>query len=267
MTKVFPYIFTLIMSLFIISCSSTEETITLPVEERYAKAKALFDDGDYLKAIEDFKTITIQFQGSEYGDDAQFYLAECRFLRAEYILASAEYDNLVRLMPGSPYVNISRYKRAESYYRLSPKSQLDQKYTRYALDNFQTYIEFSPTDSMATDAETKIQELTLKLSKKMFEGGILYYRLEYYKAAVSYFDKLIQEYHDSPYVDDGMYWKAKCQSERKDFAGAEETLNELLVKFPNTDLRENITELQKTIGKEKIEFPQHLQKRQLSATE
>ena len=267
MIKVFPFLISAFVSLLLVSCSSTEETLTLPVEERYAKAKALFDDGDYLKAIEDFKTITIQFQGSEYGDDAQFYLAECRFLRSEFILAAAEYDNLVRLMPGSPYVNIARYKRAESYYQLSPKSQLDQKYTRYALDNFQTYIEFSPADSMAKDAETKIQELTLKLSKKMFDGGILYYRLEYYKAAVSYFDKLIQEYHDSPYVDDGMYWKAKCQSERKDFAGAEQTLNELLVKFPNTDLKENISELQKAIEKEKIEFPQNQQKRQLSSSE
>ncbi len=267
MIKVLPYIFALSFSLSLISCSSTEETISLPVEERYAKAKALFDNGDYLEAIEDFKTITVQFQGSEFGDDAQFYLAECRFIRGEYILASAEYDNLVRLMPGSPFVSVSRYKRAESYYQLSPKPQLDQKYTRYALDNFQTYIEFSPTDSLVKDAEQKINELTLKLSKKMFDGGLLYYRLEYYKAAVSYFDKLIQEYHDSPYVDDGMFWKAKCQNERKDFAGAEQTINELLVKFPDTELKTDITELQVKIEKDKTEYQQDQQIRQMSKSE
>jgi outer membrane protein assembly factor BamD len=256
-----------VLSAFIISCSASEETVQLPVEERFAKAKELFDDGSYLEAIEEFKIITVQFQGSEYNDDAQYFLAECRFIRGEYILASAEYDNLVRLMPGSPFVNIARYQRAESYYQLSPKPQLDQKYSRFALDNFQTYIEFSPTDSLVPDAEKKIEELTLKLAQKMFEGGKLYFRLEYYKAAIAYFDKLIQEYHDSPFVDDGMLWKAKAQNERKDFSGASATVGELLAKYPATDLTKDIAELQTKIAEDKIEYDEDMKKRQTVITE
>ncbi len=243
-----------IISLFITSCSSTKEIESIPVEERYAKAKALFDNEDYLEAIEEFKIVTVQFQGSDYGDDAQFYLAECRFIRGEYILASAEYDNLIRLMPNSQFTTLARYKRAESFYQLSPKSQLDQKYTRYAVDNFQTYIEYSPADSLVKDAETKITELTQKLAKKMIDGGKLYYRMEYFKAAISYFEKLIQDYHDTPFVDDGMFWKAKCQNERKDFAGASQTLDELFVKYPETDLKDDIAELQKKIKEDKAEY-------------
>jgi hypothetical protein len=33
------------------------------VEERFAKAKAAFDDENYLEAIEDFKAITVQSKG------------------------------------------------------------------------------------------------------------------------------------------------------------------------------------------------------------
>lgn len=267
MKKVFVVLVSIILPLIYNACSSSEETVSMPVEERYAKAKALYDDGDYLEAIEEFKVITVQFQGSDYGDDAQYYLAECRFIRDEFILAAAEYDNLVRLMPGSPFVNIARYKRAESYYQLSPKPQLDQKYSRFALDNFQTYIEFSPTDSLVPDAEKKIEEMTLKLAKKMFEGGKLYYRLEYYKAAIAYFDKLNQEYHDSPFVDDGMLWKARCQNERKDFSGAAQTLDELLVKFPGTDLMDEVTELQRQIIEDKQEYDEDQKKRQLTISE
>jgi outer membrane protein assembly factor BamD len=251
----------IILSLFIISCSSTKETESIPVEERFKKAKLLFDNEDYLEAIEEFKIVTVQFQGSDFGDDAQFYLAECRFLRGEYILASAEYDNLVRLMPNSPYTTTARYKRAESFYQLSPKSQLDQKYTRYALDNFQTYIEYSPSDSLVGEAERKITELTQKLARKMFEGGKLYFRMEYYKAATSYFEKLIQDYHDTPYVDDGLLWKSKCQNERKDFAGAVQTLNELQSKFPDTDLNEDIRELEQQIVNDKNEYDEDQRQR------
>jgi outer membrane protein assembly factor BamD len=265
--KVTLYIVSITAAFFFISCSSSEETTNLPVEERYAKAKALFDNEEYLTAIEEFKIVTVQYQGSEYGDDAQFYLAECRFIRGEYILAAAEYDNLVRLMPGSPFVTIARYKRAESYYQLSPKSQLDQKYSRYALDNFQTYIEFTPTDSLVQDAERKIEEMTLKLAQKMFDGGKLYYRMEYYRAAISYFDKLIQEYHDSPFVDDGMLWKAKCQNARKDFDGAKQTINELVEKYPDTDLKNDIEELVKLIDEDKADYFEDQQKQQLSISE
>ncbi|MBP6673051.1 MAG: outer membrane protein assembly factor BamD [Bacteroidetes bacterium] len=267
MKNVLKFIGTIVFSLFIVSCSATEETASLSVEERFAKAKAAYDDENYLEAIEDFKAITVQSQGSEFGDDAQFYLAECRFNREEFILAAAEYDNLVRLMPASSFVNFARYKRAESYYQLSPKPQLDQKYTRYALDNFQTYVEYAGTDTLVADATAKIQELTLKLSQKMFEGGKLYYRLEYFKASISYFDKLIQDYHDSPFVDDGMMWKAKSQNERKDFDGAVQTLNELMSKFPSTDLTEEITALRKEIEEDRIEYQEDQKKRQLSITE
>lgn len=267
MNNVVKSLFILLSAMLLVSCASTDVTTTMPVEERYQKAKALFDDEDYLQAIEDFKVITVQFQGSEYADEAQFYLAECRYRRGEFILASAEYDNLVRLMPGSPFTNLARYMRADSYYQLSPKPQLDQKYSRMALDNFQTYIEFSPKDTLVGEAEKKITELTLKLAMKMYEGGLLYYRMEYFRAAIAYFDKLIQDYHDSPYADDGMLWKARSQNERKDFAGAVQTIQELLTKHPGTDLKPEIAELEKRIAEDKAEYDEDQRLRQTTLTE
>ncbi len=256
-----------IISVIILSCSSTKEIESIPVEGRFAKAKELFNNENYLEAIEEFKIVTVQFQGSDFGDDAQFYLAECRFIREEFILASAEYDNLVRLMPNSPFANIARYKRAESFYQLSPKSQLDQKYTRYAIDNFQTYIEYSPKDSLVSEAEKKITELTHKLAKKMFDGGKLYYRMEYYKAAISYFDKLIQDYHDTPFVEDGLLWKAISQNERKDFSGSIQSLAELESKFPTTDLKDEIIKLQKKNLDDKDSYEENLRQRKLQITD
>ncbi len=267
MKKIFIVILSFAISLLLVSCSSTKEIESIPVEERFARAKVLFDNEDYLEAIEEFKIVTVQFQGSDFGDDAQFYLAECRFNRGEFILASAEYDNLVRLMPNSPFAPTARYKRGESFYQLSPKSQLDQKYTRYAVDNFQTYIEYSPADSLVGDAEKKITELTHKLARKMFDGGKLYYRMEYYKAAVSYFEKVIQDFHDTPYVDDGLLWKAKCQNERKDFAGVVQTLSELQTKYPETELKEDIDELQKKNEADKEKYDAAQRQRKLIVNE
>ncbi|MHB1051084.1 MAG: outer membrane protein assembly factor BamD [Bacteroidota bacterium] len=245
---------TLFLILLFESCAATQELESLPADVRYQRAKDLFDEEKYLEAIEEFKIVSVQYQGSEYADDAQFYLAESRFYRGEFILAAAEYDNLVRMMPTSPFASTARYKKALSHYRLSPKPQLDQKYSRYAVDDFQTFIEFSPNDSLVADAEAKISELTEKMARKIFDSGRLYYRMNYYRASISYFDKVISEYTDTPYADDAMVWKARSQSERKDFSGALATLDALPVKFPTSDVIEEADELRIEIREEEADY-------------
>lgn len=242
-----------IASLFI-SCSSTKEIETIPADVRYQRAKALFDDENYLEAMEEFKIVIVQYQGSEYADDAQYYLAESRFLRGEYILAAAEYENLIRTMPSSPFVSLSRYKKGLAHYLLSPKSQLDQKYTKFSIDDFQTYIEYSSADSMVSDAESKISEMTDRLARKIFESGKLYYRLEYYRASIVYFNKVISEFNDSQFTDDAMLWKARSLKERKEFDAAAGSLTELRTKYPGTELEQEILELLSDIETSKADY-------------
>jgi outer membrane protein assembly factor BamD len=230
-------------ALVFVCCSSSKEVESLSVEERFAMAMHKFKEGDYLDAIEDFKIVTVQFPGSAVADDAQFNIAECRYLRGEYILAGAEYDLLVRTMPSSPLVPKARYMKAMSGYNLSPKPDLDQKYTREAIDDFQTYIEYSPADTLAKDAATKIAELINKLAKKEFENGKLYYRLEYYKAAIAYFDNVMERFHDSEYADDALLGKALAMRDRRDYAGALDAIHLFLEKYPASDLKKEIESL------------------------
>lgn len=229
--------------LLMTGCGTTKEVESLSAEERFAQGIHKFNDGDYLEAIEDFKVVTMQFPGSTVADDAEYYMAESRYRRGEYILAGAEYDMLVRTMPSSPFVPKARYMKAMSDYNLSPKPELDQKYTREAIEDFQTFLEYSPNDSAAHDAATKIGELNNKLARKEFENGRLYYRLEYYKAAITYFDNVLERYHDTEYADDALLGKARAMRERRDFDGALEVINLFLAKYPSSELRAEVESL------------------------
>lgn len=231
------------------SCSASKGEEILTAEMQYAKAMNEYNQENYLEAVEAFKTITVQYQGSTVADGAQFYIGECRFQRGEYILAAAEYDMLVRSMPSSKYVATARYKRAMSYFMMSPKPQLDQKYTKLAIDDFQTYLEYSPQDSLAKDAEKKISELTDKLAEKIYESGLLYYRREYYKAAIVYFDNVAEQYHDTRFAESAMYWKARALRERMDYDGALAAVAQLFEKFPSTTMRQEALELRADLEK------------------
>ena len=232
-----------IFALSIVGCSSSKEVESLSAEDRYAQAMHEFDNESFLEAIEDFKIVTVQFPGSSIADDAQFHIAECRYRRGEYILAGAEYDMLIRTMPSSPLVVKARYMKAMSDYNLSPRPELDQKYTREAIDDFQTCIEYSPADSLSKEAALKIAELNNKLAKKELENGRLYYRLEFYKAAITYFDNVLDRFHDTEYADDALLGKAHAMRERRDYAGALDAISLFLQKYPNSDLKYDVEAL------------------------
>ncbi len=219
-------------------CGSSEKaTQSVSVEERFAHAKELYDDKDYLEAINEFTVITLQYQGSAHAADAQFYLGECRFQRGEYLLASFEYGVVKRNYPASPRVPEAQYKLALSYYMLSPKSYLDPQYTRKAIDEFQTFVEYYPTNPLVADADAKIKELTNRLAKKQYDTARLYTTMEYYKAALFYYDDVIDRYHDTEYAPLAYLDKAELLVTRKRYREAREALDAFASRFPQSVLQ------------------------------
>ena len=235
------------LSAFIVGCGSEEATKQLSAEERYGLGMKAFKEEDYLEAIEEFKVVSLQYIGSKVADSAQFYLAECRYLREEYILAAFEYDVLVRSMPSSIFVPRARFRRATCFYKLSPNSILDQNYSRKAIDEYQAFLEYHPTDTLVSLAEQRINEINTKLAEKDYENGMTYMHMEYYKAATYYFDLVLDKYHDSQYAEPAYLKKAEALANRKKFADAKETLDKFRAKYPSSILKSDSDRLRSDI--------------------
>jgi outer membrane protein assembly factor BamD len=235
------------LSTFIVGCGSEEATKQLSAEERYDLGMKAFKDENYLDAIEEFKVVSLQYLGSKVADSAQFYLAECRYLRDEYILAAFEYDVLVRTMPSSIFVSRSRFRRATCFYKLSPNSILDQNYSKKAIDEYQAFLEYHPTDTLVSLAEQRISELNTKLAEKDYENGMTYMHMEYYKAATYYFDLVLDKYHDTQYAEPSYLKKAEALTNRKKFADAKETLEKFRTKYPSSVLKSDSDRLDSDI--------------------
>lgn len=218
-------------------CGSEEATKQLSAEERFELGMNAFKDEDYLTAIEEFKVVSLQYQGSRVADSAQFYMGECRFLRGEYILAAFEYDVLIRTMPSSIFVSLARFRRATCFDELSPKPILDQNYSKKAIDEYQAFLEYHPTDSLASAAEQRIKELNTKMAQKDFENGMTYMHMEYYKAASYYFDVVLDKYHDTQYAEPALLKKAEALTIRKKYTDAKEALDKFNEKYPSSDLK------------------------------
>src|SRR3990172_3779849 len=218
-------------------CSSVDEGSPPGAEELFKSAKEKFDEEDYLEAYEQFRVLTLQYQGSAFADDAQFYLGECQFRREDYILASFEYETLIRIMPTSEFVSNAQYQLAMCYYNRSPEYYHDQEFTVKAIDAFQAFLEYYATDPRVPDAEQKITELNAKLARKEYESGIIYMKMTYFRAATVSFDYVLEKYHDSPYAEPALLKKGESLFARRRFRDPRDVANRFLEKYSSSILR------------------------------
>lgn len=237
----------LLYGLMLQGCSSSDVVQSFSAEERFEEGMQKFNDEDYLEAIQDFNAVLLQYPGSSVADDAQYYLAEARFHRGEYLLASYEYEALKQNMPASPFVPSATHKFGLCYYHLSPKPSLDQNHTKKAIDAFQNFLEYFPTHELAQDAETKIHELNNRLAKKDYETAILYMKMENYKAAILYFDIVLEKFHDSQYAEQAHIGKIEALIARKKYSDAKIEIEKFRSKFPGSEYKNTIQTLENQV--------------------
>jgi outer membrane protein assembly factor BamD len=204
----------LFIPFIIAGCSSSFDTTNLSPDERLKYAINLYNDEDYLEAITEFQNIVLQFPGNAVVDDAQYYLGMTRFQRSEYILAAFEFSKLIKTMPASEMVPDAQYMLAQSYYELSPVFSLDQSYTRKAIEEFQAFIDFFPANERVAEAEKKINQLNTKLAEKEFSNAVIYERMEYFNAALIYYNNVAEQYHDTHYAPTALYNRIKLLVQR-----------------------------------------------------
>jgi len=219
-----------VFSIFL-NCSSEKIKPDMTQQERFQLAKKLFDQKKYLRAKLALETMTNLNIVSSVIDSAQYLLATTYYHQEQYITAIGEYQRLVREYPNSPLVDDSQYKIGECYYKISPNFRLDQEYTRKAAAEFVRFVENFPNSSLIPQALEKLKELTDKMAKKDYEAAKQYKRLKDFKAAIIYYDFVIQNYQDSEYVVDSYYQKGECLYNLKQYTEAKEIFETFLRYF------------------------------------
>jgi len=233
---------------FGVGCSSSLNTGALGPQQKYEEALKLFNDEDYVLAIKELETILLQYSGTDVADDAQFLLARCRFEREEYILGAYEFSRLINNMPASEFVKESQYYLATCYYELSPHFTLDQKYSQKAIQEYQTYIDFFPTDPKVEEAEGRIREMNDKIAHKAYNDALIYEKMGYLIAAEMYFTNVIDTYHDTQYAPMASLKKINLlvSKDRKDDALKE--IENFTKKYQSSPQWSDVAAIKKSLG-------------------
>ena len=230
------------------SCSSTEDLVIQGAGQTFHDGMQMFHDKDYVKARNQFDIVVRQYPASVYADSAQFYLAETYYNQEEYVTAAYEYGNVYKSYPSSRLAPDARFMIAKCYAAQTPRVQLDQQGTTKANDAFQTFIDYYPQSSLVPEAEKQIMELRNRLAEKYYETAELYTTMGYYRAAVVYYDLILEQYHDSDYADKAAIGKVKVLVKRHKDGEAKTALEKFYNSFPNSNLREDADRLARTLN-------------------
>jgi len=220
------------------------------VEKKYNKSQVLYED------IMPFYKTRPEFQ------DIFYKYAYCAYNQADYLSAENLFKQFLEIFPNSANAEEMDYMRAYSYYKQSPKPELDQTNTIKAMGMMQVFINTHPGSERNKQAAEIIDICRAKLEVKDYKSAKLYYDMGQYRAAGVAFATLLNEYPESLKADEyklmvikSYYKYAELSIEEKKYERYEKVIDEcedFADRFPESKFRKEADQylnLSKTIIK------------------
>ncbi|MBC6492644.1 outer membrane protein assembly factor BamD [Flavihumibacter stibioxidans] len=163
-------------------------------DQYYAKKKYHF-------AQQLYEELFPLLKGSDKFEAVYYNFAYCAYYMRDYMNAENLFKGFVEVFPTSKRAEEMEYMRAYTFYRQSPKVELDQTNTMKTIGLMQAFINTHPGSAKNKEATEIIDICREKLEKKEMLSAELYFNLRQYKAAAIAFANLMNNYPDSDKSD------------------------------------------------------------------
>lgn len=195
-----------LLAVVILSACGSSQTIRPgdSLEVAFGKAMNLYERERFRDAARAFETVVSMSRGTEIGQEAQYLLARSYFRAGDYRIAASEYGRYAIFYPRSQRLEETAFYEALSFYRLSPRYNLDQTDTYNALERFQLFLSRYPNSDRAQEAVEYIDEMRNKLAKKTFRAAEQYMTLRQYRSAAIYFGLVLDRFPGTTFAEEAL---------------------------------------------------------------
>jgi outer membrane protein assembly factor BamD len=242
------------------SCGEYEKLLkSTDYDIKKTKAKEYFDAGKYVKTTELLEQILPRYRATEEAEDLNWMNAQSYFGMKQYDLAGADFKTIVEQYPFGKYAEEASFMTALCNYNISPRAELDQDYTRLAIEGFNYFNSRYPSSSRIDESKKLVKELEERLVEKSYLSARLYYDMEQYKAAVTALSNSLKEFAETKYREEMMYLKlsslflyAQKSFENKQKERYQATLDEyfsFMEEFPKSKYAKEVKKIYQDTGK------------------
>ena len=199
-------ILVLFLAVLVTSCNSYNKLLkSSDYELKLRKAKEYYDKEYYIRSSQLYEELIPVVKGTDKAEEVYYYYTWSEYNLGDYILSQYHFKNYTRQFPNGKHVEECYYMNAYCYFLNSPNYKLDQSYTKNAIKEFQSFIDFYPESPKLDTCNLLIDQLRGKLEKKDYEIIKQYYNLSDWKASIVSTKNFIKEYPSSNYNEEMYY--------------------------------------------------------------
>ena len=207
-------------------------------QEQFDWAMKFFDEGDFIRAAEEFIRLVDSYDDSKEAPDAQYFAALSYHRGGKPYIAFQNYEKVIQHYPFSERIEEiikAEYELGEFFYNRSRPKLMGVELMadiEKGIEIFQAIIDNMPYSEYADNAQFMI--------------GLSHKKVQQYNDAVETFQNLIQEYPKSTLVENAKYEMAQCLylvSGQADYD--QEPTDEALEEFKKYSLESEDTAFQK----------------------
>lgn len=242
-----------IAGLILSSCGGISKILKNPDPEyKLRMAEQYFAKKKYAQSQVIYEDVMPYFKTGKEFEDIYYKYAYAAYYQEDYMNAENLFKTYLEIFPNSPRAEEVDYMRAYSFYKQSPKPELDQTNTIKAMNMMQVFINTHPGSARNKEANEIIDICRAKLETKDYKAAKLYYDLGQFRAAGVAFTTLMNTYPESLKADEyklmviKSYFRfAELSIEDKKPERYEQVIteaNEFIDRFPDSKLRKEAEE-------------------------
>lgn len=186
--------FVLLSVVVLAGCGSSGPPADLTPPDLFEWSQEQFDAEEYRSAASGFLAYLIRDPLSPLVDSAQYLAAESQLRFGDELEAVSEFTRLANGRPNSLLADDAQLGACRAYLAASPKVSLSQEFTRRAIDECRKLLQFFPTTTLRTQAETLMAEAQSKLAEQSYNIGKYYQdNRKLQESAIVYYEKALSE--------------------------------------------------------------------------
>lgn len=185
------------------SCTSKFQKIlkNKDTDFKIKMAEKYFAEKKYTNAQQLFESVMPFVKGTARYEELYLKFANSYYLDKDYENAENLFKTFVEYFPNSPKTEDVEFLRAYTYFKRSPKPELDQTTTNRTIQLMQAFIDAHPTSVKVKEATEVIDACRAKLELKDYKTATLYFDLALYRPAAISYGLLSDAYPDSKNAD------------------------------------------------------------------
>jgi outer membrane protein assembly factor BamD len=203
-------------------------------DQLWLQGVAEYNDEDWDQAIRYFERYTLVGGTDPRVHQARYYIGEAHFEEGEYVTAAAEFARLASDLGRSDMADDARFMACRAYEELSPNPELDQEYTRAAIDHCSSLIEYFNDSDYAERARQIVDRMWSKLGEKVYDNGTWYLGRRAYDSAIIYFEDVVDSYPATEWAPKALVKLMQIYETLEYEEELEETRQRLLTEYPES---------------------------------